>query len=370
MPDRTHFTVVAGQPGVALAMAIQNLMWGVGAAFAGALADRFGPFAVMGCGAVLYGLGIWGMAEADSGTALYLFGGVVTGLGVALTNFSIALAAIAKVVGAEKRSLALGLGMAAGSMGQVIFSPLGIILIAAIGWQLTLFWFAAISLAILPLALMLPRETEKDSAGGGQSMAEALREAIGHRGFVLLTCGFFVCGFHVAFIGVHFPAYVTDLGMAAEVGAYALALIGLFNIAGSLLSGAAGQRWSKRRSLSTIYALRALVITALLLAPKNEVTIYLFAAAMGLLWLSTIPLTTGIVAQIFGVRYMATLSGIVFFSHQVGSFIGIWLGGWLYDNTGSYDGVWWTGVALGLLAALVHLPIDEKPLPRLSRQPA
>lgn len=350
----------------ALALAIQNLLWGVGLPVAGILADKFGPARVMATGAVIYALGIWGMAGAESGLALHLFGGVLTGLGVAFTAFSLALAAMARVVGPERRSLALGLGTAAGSLGQVIFSPLGQSLIAAYGWHSALLILAVLSLAIIPLAFVLPSGTgSKGEIATDQTLRQAVREAAGHRGFVLLTTGFFVCGFHVAFITVHFPAYVRDLGLGAEVGAYALALVGLFNIAGSFLSGAAGQRWSKKSSLSTIYFARAIAVTALLLAPKTALTIYLFAGAMGILWLSTVPLTTGIVAQVFGVRYMATLFGIVFLSHQVGSFLGVWLGGYLHDRTGTYDAVWWAGVILGLLAALIHLPINERPLPRL-----
>lgn len=350
----------------ALALAIQNLLWGLGLPVAGILADKFGPARVMAVGAVMYALGIWGMAGAESGLALHLFGGVLTGLGVAFTAFSLALAAMAKVVGPQRRSLALGLGTAAGSLGQVIFSPLGQGFIAAYGWHSALLILAVLSLAIIPLALVLPSGTgAKDEIVADQTIGQAVREAAGHRGFVLLTTGFFVCGFHVAFITVHFPAYVRDLGLGAEVGAYALALVGLFNIAGSFLSGAAGQRWSKKGSLSAIYFARAIAITALLLAPKTALTIYVFAGVMGILWLSTVPLTTGIVAQVFGVRYMATLFGIVFLSHQVGSFLGVWLGGYLHDRTGTYDAVWWAGVVLGLLAALIHLPINERPLPRL-----
>ncbi|HEX6142488.1 MAG TPA: MFS transporter [Geminicoccaceae bacterium] len=355
----------------ALAMAIQNLLWGAGVPVAGALADRFGPARVLALGAVVYGLGVYGMADAESGFALHLTGGVLTGLGVAFTAFSIALAAMARVVGPERRSLVFGLGTAAGSFGQVVFSPLGQGFIAAFGWHSALLILAASAVLIIPLAFVLPNAT-RPAAGGltEQTIRAALVEAAGHRGYVLLTLGFFVCGFHVAFITVHFPAYVVGLGLAPEVGAYAIALIGLFNIVGSLLSGAVGQRYSKKSSLSLIYLLRAVAITALLLAPKTPFTIYLFAAAIGLLWLSTVPLTTGIVAQVFGLRYMATLFGIVFFSHQVGSFLGVWLGGRLYDTIGSYDPVWWAGVGLGLAAAIVHWPIDERPLGRLVAQPA
>lgn len=355
----------------ALAMAIQNLLWGIGVPIAGALADRFGPSRVLALGAVVYGLGVWGMAAAESGIQLHLFGGLLTGLGVAFTAFSIAIAAIAKVVGPERRSLALGLGTAAGSFGQVVFSPLGQAFIANFGWQTALLILAASALLIIPLAFCLPHiTTGKGEAHSDQTLGQALREAGEHKGFILLTLGFFVCGFHVAFITVHFPAYVQDLGLGAEVGAYAISLIGLCNIAGSFLSGAAGQRWSKKCGLSTIYFARAIAITALLLLPKTEITIYVFAAVMGILWLSTVPLTTGIVAQVFGVRYMATLFGIVFFGHQVGSFLGVWLGGYLYDTIGSYDPVWWAGIVLGLLAAAIHLPIDENPLIRKAQEAA
>lgn len=355
----------------ALALAIQNLLWGVGVPVAGALADRFGPPRVLALGAVVYALGVWGMAEAESGVALHLFAGVLTGLGVAFTAFSIAMAAMARVVGPEKRSLALGLGTAAGSFGQVLFSPIAQSWINAFGWHDALLLLAATAFVIIPLAFILPSDTSvKGEPDYQQSMGDALREAIAHRGYVLLTVGFFVCGFHVAFITVHFPAYVRDLGLSPETGAYAIALIGLFNIAGSFLSGAYGQGQSKKNGLSIIYFLRAIAIAGLLIAPKTDLVIYVFAATMGILWLSTVPLTTGIVAQIFGVRYMATLFGIVFFSHQLGSFAGVWLGGYLYDRIGTYDPVWIAGIVLGLAAAFIHLPINEKPLPRLQAMPA
>lgn len=350
-----------------LAMAIQNLLWGIGVPVAGMIADKFGPSRVLAAGAVVYTVGVWGMATAHSSLELHIFGGVLTGLGVAFTAFSLAMAAMAKVVGPERRSLALGLGTAAGSFGQVVFSPMGQGFIGAYGWESALLILAATALLIIPLAFILPTQaTGKGEVPSEQTFRQAMAEAGAHRGYILLTVGFFVCGFHVAFITVHFPSYVRDLGLDPAVGAYALALVGLFNIVGSFGAGMAGQRWSKKVGLSTIYFARALVITALLLAPKTELTIYLFAGAMGLLWLSTVPLTTGIVAQVFGVKYMATLFGFVFLSHQLGSFAGIWLGGYLYDSVGSYDGVWWAGVALGLLAAVIHLPINERPLARLA----
>ena len=352
-----------------LAMAIQNLLWGIGVPLASAISDRFGPAKVLGIGALIYGAGVWGMATTTSGMGLHLLGGLLTGLGIAFTAFSIVLASMAKMVGPERRSLVLGLGTAAGSFGQVVFSPLGQLFISQFGWSNALLILAASTLVIIPLALVLPNNSAySGDMAGNQRIGEAVVEAAGHRGFVLLTIGFFVCGFHVAFITVHFPAYVKDIGLAAEVGAYSIAIIGMFNIIGSFLSGAAGQRWSKKGGLAFIYFARAIVITALLMAPKTELTIYLFASAMGLLWLSTVPLTSGIVAQVFGVRYMATLFGIVFFSHQVGSFLGVWLGGRLYDTTGTYDAVWWTGVALAILATVIHLPINEKPLARLAEE--
>ena len=351
------------------ALAIQNLLWGFGAPIASALADRFGPARVLAVGALFYALGTAGMAMSDSVLLFDLSAGLVTGLGIAFTGFGIALAAMAKVVSPSQRSMALGLGTAAGSLGQVLFSPLSQALISSSGAYTTLLVMAAFSLVILPLAFVLPNDTSgRAMAASDQTIGEALREAFAHRGYLLLTAGFFVCGFQVAFITVHYPAYVKDLGLDVRVGALSLMLIGMFNIAGSFLSGMAGQRWAKRYGLSLIYLGRSIATVALLMAPKTEATILIFAAVMGLLWLSTVPLTSGIVAQVFGVRYMATLFGVVFLSHQVGSFLGVWLGGVIYDRTGSYDGLWWLSVALGVFAAAVHLPINERPLARLALQ--
>jgi MFS family permease len=355
-----------GRETFAVALAIQNLVWGFGVPFASMLADRYGPTRVLTVGAVVYGVGTAGMATTTTGTGLALFGGIVTGLGIALTSFSIALAAMAKVVEPGRQSLVLGIGTSAGSLGQVIFSPISQLVIAEYGWDSALFFLAISVLFIAPLAFVLPGNASTPGAASlEQGLGEAIVEAIRHRGYVLLTIGFFVCGFHVAFITVHFPAYVRDLGLAPQVGAYAIAIIGLCNIAGSFLSGLAGQRWPKKNGLVVIYTLRAAAIAALLLADKSASAIYLFAAVMGILWLSTVPLTSGIVAQVFGLRFMATLFGIVFLSHQIGSFLGVWLGGYLYDRTGSYDIVWWTGVVLSVAAALIHLPINERPLKRV-----
>jgi len=354
-----------------LALALQNLFWGLGLPFAGMLADKWGAARVIVFGALIYALGLFLMGLADSPGLLYLSAGVLSGLGIAFSAFSLALAAMVKVVGPERRSIVLGLGTAAGSFGQVVFSPLAQGFIASMGWASALTALALIVLSLVPLAFVLPsgRIDESDPAVD-QSLRDAMREAFAHRGFVLLTTGFFVCGFHVAFITVHFPAYVADLGLDPRIGAWSISLIGLCNIVGSFLAGFVGQVWSKKYGLSAIYFLRAILITILMLSPKTPLIILLFAATMGILWLSTVPLTTGIIAQVFGIQYMATLFGIVFLSHQIGSFIGVWMGGALYDATGSYNGMWWAGVLLGVAAGLIHMPIDEKPLARLSKADA
>ena len=355
----------------ALAMAIQNLLWGLMMPVAGILADRYGYVLVIIGGTLVYALGLWGMAFTDSVTILHLTAGVLTGVGVSFTSFTLISTAMVRVVGPEKRSLVFGVGTAATSFGQVLFSPITQGVIDGYGWESGLFFLFFSILIILPLALLLPfNPGVKGEQETGQTISEAIREAAQHRGFILLTTGFFVCGFHVAFIGIHFPAYVTDLGFAPRVGAWSIALIGIFNIVGSILSGLYGRRGVKKLGLSFIYAARAVVILVLLVMPKTELSLYLFAAAMGILWLSTVPLTNMVVAQIFGVRYMATLYGFVFVSHQLGSFLGVWLGGFLYDMTGTYDLVWYAGIVLGIVAALVHLPINEAPLARLVAVPA
>ena len=351
----------------ALAMAIQNLLWGILLPFAGALTDRYGASWVISAGAVFYSLGLWGMSVADSVFMLHVSGGILMGLGSSFVAFNLAIAAMVKVVGPERRLFVMGVGTAATSVGQLIFSPMAQGLISNFGWSDALVYLSFISMLIISFAVLLPSNPEvQGEEATTQSLGEAVREAFSQRGFILLMIGFFACGFHVAFIGIHLPAYVTDLGLAPQVGAYCLALIGLFNIAGSFLSGMVGSRWSKTYGLSWIYFGRALVILGLLLAPKTALTLYVFSALMGLLWLSTIPLTTGVLTDVFGVRYVATLYGFVFFGHQVGSFIGVWLGGIFYDRYGSYDGMWWAGIVVGVLAALIHLPISEKPVSRVA----
>ena len=351
----------------ALAMAIQNLLWGILLPFAGALTDRYGASWVISAGAVFYSLGLWGMSVADSVFMLHVSGGILMGLGSSFVAFNLAIAAMVKVVGPERRLFVMGVGTAATSVGQLIFSPMAQGLISNFGWSDALVYLSFISLLVISFAVLLPSNPEvQGEEATTQSLGEAVREAFSQRGFILLMIGFFACGFHVAFIGIHLPAYVTDLGLAPQVGAYCLALIGLFNIAGSFLSGMVGSRWSKTYGLSWIYFGRALVILGLLLAPKTALTLYVFSALMGLLWLSTIPLTTGVLSDVFGVRYVATLYGFVFFGHQVGSFIGVWLGGVFYDRYGSYDAMWWAGIIVGVLAALIHLPISEKPVSRVA----
>ncbi len=348
-----------------LAMAIQNIMWGIGVFVAGAIADRRGPVLVLMFGSLIYAGGVFGMSIADAPLLLQLTGGLMTGLGVAFTAFSLVIAVMAKVVSPERRALVMGLGTAAGSAGQVIFAPIAQGYMQNYGWAATLVMLAGIVLVIIPLTWCLPRGQVIDDAANKQSLKEALSEALEHRGFILLTIGFFVCGFHVAFIGVHLPAYVTDLGLAAGTAAAAISIIGFCNIAGAFGAGLYGQRYSMKNGLSMLYFLRAVAILGLLLAPKTEITIMVFSVAMGFLWLSTVPLTTAIVGQVFGIRYLATLFGFVFLSHQLGSFAGIYLGGYLFDVFGSYDPIWWAGVALGVAAAIIHLPINEQPLKRL-----
>ncbi len=351
----------------ALAMALQNLLWGIGLPIAGAIADKHGTVRVMIAGAIMYALGVWGMAESQSGFMLQMTGGILTGLGIAFSAFTLAMAAMVRVVGPEKRSFILGLGTAAGSLGQVILSPISQGFIEAYGWHSALLILASISLLLIPMAMCLPGSASGNTAAeqDNQTLKDAVKEALSHRGYILLTTGFFVCGFHVAFITVHFPAYIQDLGLDPAIGAYSIALIGLMNIIGSFGAGFAGQRWSKKVGLSFIYFARSVVILGLVASPKTPLTMMIFAATMGVLWLSTVPLTTGIVAQVFGIKYMGTLFGIVFLSHQIGSFMGVWLGGRIYDQTGSYDGMWWAGIIVGLLAGLIHLPINEQPLQRL-----
>ncbi|MCH2394706.1 MFS transporter [Oceanibaculum sp.] len=354
----------------ALSIALQNLLWGLGQPFAGALADRFGPMKVVIGGGLLYSAGVLIMSVSTTPMLFHLSTGVLVGFGLSGTGFSIVLAAVGKVVAPEKRSWALGIVTAAGSFGQFAMVPLGQAFLSAYGWQTTVLILGISSLAMLPLAGAFWGIGQRGGLSAGpastQSLGEALREASRHRGFLLLTAGFFVCGFHVAFIAAHLPSFVIDRGLDPRIGAWALGLVGLFNVIGSYTSGVLGGKYSKKYLLSMLYVTRSAVIVLFISFPMTETTVLIFAAAMGLLWLSTVPLTSGIVAQVFGPKYMSMLTGIVFLSHQIGSFLGVWGGGYLYDTTGSYNVVWYCSIALGIFAGIVHWPIDERPLDRLS----
>ena len=348
----------------AFALAIQNLAWGLAGPLAGLLADRFGAFRVLLAGSVLYAAGLVLMALATSGLAFTGSAGVLIGMAQAGTTYAIVYGVIARQVAPEKRSWAMGVAAAAGSFGQFLMVPVENWLIGGWGWQNALFVLGCAALVIVPLALGLKEPPRAAGPAHQQSIGGALREAFAYPSFRLLMAGYFVCGFQLAFIGVHMPSYLKDQGLTPGVATMALALIGLFNVFGSYAAGSLGQRMPKNHILSGIYALRAVALAAFLLVPLSPWSVYLFAAVMGLLWLSTVPPTNAIVAQIFGVQYMSMLGGFVFLSHQVGSFMGVWLGGKLYDTTGSYGVVWWIAVALGVFAALINLPVRETAIAR------
>ncbi len=351
-----------------LAIGLQNLLWGAAQPFAGALAERYGTGRMLAGSTVVYVVGLVLMGLAQTPGALHLSAGLLIGLGLSGSSFPIIFASIARSVPEARRSWALGIAGAGGSFGQFVFSPFSQLLIDDIGWVASLMVLAAVCAMIIPLALPMTGRASK--AAGQQSLGAALKEARQHRGYWYLTAGFFVCGFHVAFLLTHLKPYVGLCGLAPMVGASALALIGLFNIAGSLAAGALGSRFRKKHLLSLIYLGRSIVIAVFMLGPKTEVTVLLFAATIGLLWLSTVPLTSGLIAQIFDPRYLATLFGVVFFSHQVGAFFGAWLGGRTFDATGSYDSMWVISILLGLLAAALHWPIGDRPVPRLTGRTA
>ena len=349
------------------AMALQNLFWGLGQPFFGAIADRYGTWRVLLVGALLYILGLIVMAIGSTPLWLHIGGGVLVGLGIAACSFGVILSSLARVVSPEKRSFAFGLGTAAGSAGMFIYAPISQGLIDSLGWSDSLLILSAFMLLIPLLAIPLRGNASTSkiaSAEIEQSFKQALKEAFAQKGYLLLIAGFFVCGFQVAFITAHFPAYIGDLGIEAKWAVLAISLIGLFNIFGSLASGIIGQHYSKPKLLSLIYILRSIAFTAFLLVPATPTTVTLFSITIGILWLSTVAPTNALVAIMFGTRYLGMLGGVVFFSHQVGSFLGVWMGGVLYDQSGSYDVVWWLGVALGVFAAIVHWPIKEEPVKR------
>jgi len=361
-----------GRDVFSVALAIQNLLWGVGQPFAGGFADRFGAVRVLCAGAFLYAAGLAMMAYSTTPAMLHLSAGVLIGFGLSGCSFNLVIGALGKLVPENWRSFAFGAGTAAGSFGQFLFSPLARALIDGFDFQAALVAFAAIILLILPLsvALATPSAEVPSAAAPRQSLRQALSEAFGHRSYVLLVLGFFTCGFQLAFVTVHLPAYLVDRGLSAEVGAWTIGVIGLFNIVGSLASGWLGDRMPKRYLLSIIYFARAVAVVAFITLPASPATALAFGAVTGLLWLSTVPPTSGLVALMFGTRWLAMLFGFAFFSHQVGGFLGVLLGGYAFERTGSYDLVWWLSVFFGVASALINLPIIEKPIRRVAPAPA
>jgi MFS family permease len=357
----------------AFALAVQNLTWGVAGIFAGMAADRLGAFRVVVVGAVLYALGLAGMAYAQTPTLFMLSAGVLIGVAQAGTTYAVVYGVLGRNVPAERRSWAMGITAAAGSFGQFLMVPTEGFLISSFGWQQALAVLGMAALLMIPLAWGL---REPSMVGTGlaakreQTILQAVAEAFKYPSFQLLMAGYFVCGFQVVFIGVHMPSYLKDHGLSPQVASYALALIGLFNVLGTYAAGSLGQRLAKRKILAFIYLARAVAISVFLVVPLSPWSVYVFASVMGLLWLSTVPPTNATVAQIFGVAHLSMLSGFVFFSHQLGSFMGVWLGGYLYDRTGNYDVVWYIAIALGVFAALINLPIQERAIARPAPSPA
>ncbi|MDH4448826.1 MAG: MFS transporter [Acidovorax sp.] len=356
----------------ALAIAIQNLSWGLIGIFAGMVADRFGAFRVLMGGAVLYGLGLAGMALSPTPLLFALTAGVLIGAAQAGTTYAVIYGVLGRQIAPERRSWAMGVAAAAGSFGQFLMVPVEGWLIAGLGWQQALLALSLMVLLIVPLAFGLREPGFKGTAPPKreQTITQALGEAFRYPSFNLLMAGYFVCGFQVVFIGVHMPSYLKDNGLSPQVASYALALIGLFNVVGTYVAGSLGQRMPKRHILAFIYFARAVAISIFLIVPLSPVSVYIFSAVMGTLWLSTVPPTNATIAQIFGVQHLSMLGGFVFFSHQIGSFLGVWLGGYLYDATGSYDVVWYIAIALGVFAGLVNLPVKESPIQRGAPQPA
>ncbi|MFN3349497.1 MFS transporter [Pseudorhodoplanes sp.] len=362
-----------GRDVFALAFAVQNLLWGLGQPVAGAIADRFGTLRVLAGGALIYAAGLVLMAYSTTPLTFNLTVGVLIGFGLSGCSFNLVVAALGKLVPENRRSFAFGAGTAAGSFGQFLFAPLGAMLIASYGWAVALFAFAAAVLLILPFSIALATPPAQTAALPGsdvpQSLRHALAEAFAHRSYVLLVLGFFTCGFQLAFITAHLPAYLVDRGLSVQVGGWVIATIGLFNIVGSLAAGWAGNRMPKRYILAFLYFARALSIAIFISVPLSTTSALLFAVSTGLTWLSTVPPTSGLVALMFGTRWLAMLFGFAFFSHQVGGFLGVWLGGLAFEMTGSYDLVWMLSIAFGIASAIINLPIVEKPVNRQAPQP-
>jgi len=364
-----------GRDVFAFAFAFQNLLWGIGQPFAGAIADRFGTIRVIAIGGLMYAAGLALMRYSDTPLALNATVGVLIGFGLAGCSFNLVVSAFAKIVPPSWRAVALGAGTAAGSFGQFLFAPFGVALLDNFGWQTTLTIFALLMLLVVPLAFALATPRAEPSAGGAaaadqQSIKQALSEAFGHRSYVLLVLGFFTCGFQLAFVTAHLPAYLIDRGLDASVGGWVIATIGLFNIAGSLGVGWIAKHVPMRFILSAIYFTRALSILAFISFPITPASAIAFAVVTGVTWLSTVPPTSALVALMFGTRWLATLYGFAFFSHQVGGFLGVWLGGIVFEATGSYNPVWYLSIFFGVASALINLPIVEKPVERGVPQPA
>ncbi len=357
-----------GRDVFALALAIEMLLWGATQPFAGALADRFGAVWVLAGGAVLYAAGIVWMAYAQTPLELHLSAGVLIGLGLGGCSFTLVIGAFGKLLPDSWRTIGFGAGTAAGSFGQFLFSPLAVALVNEVGWQQTLLIFGGVLLLIVPLAMMIaaPRTGSGVPARplAGQTASQALAEALGHGSYMLLITGYFTCGFQLFFITVHLPAYLIDRGLSAETGGWAIAVIGLANIVGSISAGYIANRMPRRYLLSLIYFGRSVAILAFILLPPSTASTLAFSAVMGLLWLSTIPPTSALVAIMFGHRWLTMLLGVAFFSHQLGGFLGVWLGGVLFERTGSYDVIWWGTILLGIASAVINLPIVEKPVAR------
>ena len=357
-----------GRDVFALGLAIEMLLWGAGQPFAGALADRFGAMWVIAGGGLLYAIGTVWMAYASTPLEFHLSAGVLIGFGLAGCSFTLVIGAFGKLMPEQWRSLSFGAGTAAGSFGQFLFSPLAVALMDNFGWQRTLLIFAAILLLILPLsmALTVPPNSSGTAARAvpRQSLTQALSEAFGHRSYVLLVLGYFTCGFQLFFIAVHLPAYLVDRGLPASIGGWAIAIIGLFNIVGSIGAGWLSNLVPKRFILSTIYFCRSIAIAIFIMLPTSPTTTLIFSAVIGILWLSTVPPTSALVALMFGSRWLTMLLGVAFFSHQVGGFLGVWLGGVLFERTGSYDLIWWGAIFFGVASAVINLPIIEKPVAR------
>ena len=363
-----------GREAFAFALASQQLLWGLFQPFTGAMADRWGSGRTLVLGTAVYGLGLVVMSQASTILDLNLGAALLIGFGLSATSFAVVLGAVGRVVAPEKRGMAFGIVSAGGSFGQFAVAPIAQNLIGIQGWSQALISLALIAAVMAPLALLLtgraadsPGESASDVR---QTLRQAVAEASAHRGFIYLTAGFFVCGWQVGFIVVHLPAYILDVNLPASIAAWSLGLIGFFNIIGTYGCGWLGDRYSRKYLLSLLYLVRSAVVAVFLVAAKTEASVLLFSAAIGLLWLGTVPLTSSLVAQIFGVQYLTTLFGIVFLSHQVGSFLGIWLGGWMFDLTGTYTWFWIGSIAFGVAAAIIHMPIADAPVPRLQRQAA